>query len=122
MINQIKLNKSPDPDRILAKFYKILKKELIPIFKKVLNNLLDQGRIPETWNEALISLLPKEGLDLTNLTNVKNYWPISLLNDDYKIGACVLANRLKVFLVEYIDEEQLGFLPSHQIKDNSEIL
>lgn len=103
-INQIKLIKASGPDGISAKFYKILKKELIPVLKVVLNNLLDHGRIPETWNEALISLLPKKGLELC-----KNYRPISLANDDYKIGTCVLANRLKIFVVEYIDEEHSGF-------------
>lgn len=47
-----------------------------------------------------------------------NYRPISLLNNDYKIGACVLAAKLKNFLVKNINEEQAGFLPAHQIKGN----
>lgn len=114
-INQMNIGKTSGPDGISAKFYKLLKSEISPILKQILNNLLNRGKIPKTWNEAYITLIPKDGQDLLN---VKNYCPISLLNDDYKIGAPVLARRLKNFLVDYINDEQTGILPVQQIKDN----
>lgn len=41
-----------------------------------------------------------------------------LLNVNYKIMAHVLAERLKVFLLEFIYEDQTGFLPGTQLWDN----
>lgn len=67
----------------------------------------------------LITLIPKEGLDGTE---VSNYRPISLLNQDYKLFAGILASRLKFFLVEYISIDQVGFLPNRHLKDNQRIL
>lgn len=52
------------------------------------------------------------------MTDIKNYKPISLLNNDYRIYMKILAERLKRFLMEYIKEEQMGFLPGKQIKDD----
>lgn len=75
-----------------------------------------QGKdIPPSWSEASITLIHKQGLDETD---VKNYRPISLLNTDYKVYANRLANRLKRFLVECIQEEQVNFLPGRHLKDN----
>lgn len=76
--------------------------------------MLNVGQIPESWNEAFIALIPKEGQDLIN---IRNYHPVSLLNNDYKIGARVLAARLRNFLVKCINEEQVGFLLARKIKD-----
>lgn len=53
---------------------------------------------------------------------MKNYRPISLLNNVYKIYTKILAERLEKFLMEYIKEEQMGFLPGRQIRDNIRIL
>lgn len=48
---------------------------------------------------------------------MKNYCPISLLNEDYKISAKILATRFKKFLLNFI-EDQTGFLPSREPRDN----
>lgn len=67
------------------------------------------------WTEAYITLILKEQQD-PGL--VKSYRPISLLNEDHKIYAKFWANRLKKYLAEFIDEDQAGFLPGRQLKDN----
>lgn len=48
-------------------------------------------RLPETWAEAKIILVPKQGKDLTL---PRSYRPIPLLNCDYKILSTILATRL----------------------------
>uniref|UniRef100_A0A803TK92 Reverse transcriptase domain-containing protein n=1 Tax=Anolis carolinensis TaxID=28377 RepID=A0A803TK92_ANOCA len=80
-----------------------------------MNQALQTQVIPESWREATITMIPKEGVDLSE---VRNYRPISLLNTDYKIFTKILANRLKEFLEGWIGEDQTGFLPSRSIKDN----
>lgn len=51
--------------------------------------------------------------------NIKSYRPISLFNDDYKIYARVLAERLKKYFLDYVNKELTGFFKSRrQLKDN----
>ena len=80
-----------------------------------MNSIINTGEIPETWKTAYITLIPKEGQDLT-LT--KNYRPISLLNNDYKLFTAILAERLKKVLEEFVHEDQSGFLPKRQMREN----
>ena len=47
------------------------------------------GRLSTEQKRSVLRLLPKKGKDLTD---IKNWRPISLLNTDYKILASVLAN------------------------------
>lgn len=81
-IKQAKVGKMPRTDGIPTKVYKLLKNELSLILKRIFDNLLATGEILESCQEVLITLIPKEGQDLSN---VKNYRHISILNDDYKI-------------------------------------
>lgn len=114
-INQIKLGKAPEPDGLTAKFYKMFKKELTPWLKIVGNDVLEGKNIPKTWQHAIITMIPKQQEDCPN---VKNFRPISLLNNDYKIFTKTMAERLKKILNGYIKEDQAGFLPNHHIRDN----
>ena len=65
--------------------------------------------------QAIISLIPKSGKDLTN---IKNWRPISLLNTDYKILTKILANRIKKYLPKLISTDQTGFVPGRYIGTN----
>ena len=69
--------KSPGMDGIPVEFYKeffdLLKKDLQDIFNNV---LFQQKTTPTTWNQAIMSLIPKQ----TEKLNSLKYWrPISLL-------------------------------------------
>lgn len=80
-----------------------------------MKEIIKSKEIPRTWQEASISLIHKDALDLKD---PKNYKLISLLNTVYKIFTKILAERLNVFLKDFIKEDQAGFLPGQQIKDN----
>uniref|UniRef100_A0A803TZS1 Reverse transcriptase domain-containing protein n=1 Tax=Anolis carolinensis TaxID=28377 RepID=A0A803TZS1_ANOCA len=114
-INSMENNKAPGPDGLNALYYKTFAEEMIPFLKKIMNDVLNNKELPNSWRYATITVIPKEGQDLKN---VKNYRPISLLNSDYKIFTSILADRLKTFLMEWIGEEQTGFLPQRQMRDN----
>lgn len=76
---------------------------------------MSEKKIPDTWSEAYITLILKEQQVPTLM---KSYKPILLLNEDYKIYAKIWTNRLKSFLMEFITEDQSGFLPERQLRDN----
>lgn len=44
---------------------------------KLIESIREDNEIPETWKEAAITLISKEG---TDIKDVRNYRPISLLN------------------------------------------
>uniref|UniRef100_A0A803T0D8 Reverse transcriptase domain-containing protein n=1 Tax=Anolis carolinensis TaxID=28377 RepID=A0A803T0D8_ANOCA len=114
-INSLKPNKSLGPDGFSANFYKIMQDILIVHLKRLMNEVLRNKEIPDTWRDADIIAIPKEDQDTSD---VRNYRPISLLNTDYKIFTCILANRFKEFLNNWINPEQTGFLPGRKMKDN----
>uniref|UniRef100_A0A670HV05 Reverse transcriptase domain-containing protein n=1 Tax=Podarcis muralis TaxID=64176 RepID=A0A670HV05_PODMU len=114
-IQNMQLGKSPGPDGLTSRYYKMLKEWLLQPMKEVCNEILEGKRAPETWKEAYITLIPKTE---TEKTQLKNYRPISLLNVDYKIFADILAKRLKKVLMEEIHRDQAGFLPRRHLSDN----
>lgn len=46
------------------------------------------------------------------------YSPISVLNQDYKIYAYILAKRMKEVLPVLIDGDQTGFIQNRQTQDD----
>lgn len=48
---------------------------------KVYNQILNSNKFPKSWQEVRVRLLAKKG----DLTNLKNWQPISLVNCDAKI-------------------------------------
>uniref|UniRef100_A0A670ICH5 Reverse transcriptase domain-containing protein n=1 Tax=Podarcis muralis TaxID=64176 RepID=A0A670ICH5_PODMU len=115
-IQNMQLGKSPGPDGLTSKYYRMLKDYLTQPLMEVCNQIMGGGRAPETWKEAFITLIPKVE---TEKTQLKNYRPISLLNVDYKIFADILANRFKKVLNEVIHKDQAGFLPGRHLFDNT---
>lgn len=99
----------------MAKFYKIFKEDLTSKFQIVFNNITEGDSPPKTWQQALITIIPKEE---SSCPSVKDFRPISLLNVDDKIFTKILAERLKKILKEIIGTDQTGVLPRRHLRDN----
>ena len=54
---------------------------------------------------GIIMLVPKK-----DITKLGNWWPITLLNTDYKIVTKVLSHRLHAVIDRLISEDQAGYI------------
>ena len=86
-IYSIENGKSPGVDGIPKEFYKEFLETIKYDLQKTCNETLFENQItPKTWNQAVITLIPKKGN-----TKLLKYWrPISLLCVDYKILTKIL--------------------------------
>ena len=61
MIKNLPQNKSPGPDGFTGEFYQHLVKTLLKLFQKI----AEEGRLPNSFYKATITLLPKPDKDNT---------------------------------------------------------
>lgn len=114
-ISKLKTNKSPGADGYPSEWYKTYKEILIPVLQRTFNWVLKKGEIPNSWRDAIISVIPKEGKDEMECTN---YRPISVLNQDYRLFTAIMARRLEKILPGIIQFDQTGFIKGRQTQDN----
>ena len=106
--------KSPGSDGLPMEFrgafWDLFGGDLVNVF----NVFLEAGLPPFSQREALIALIFKkeDRLDHTN------WRPISLLNDDYKLCARVLAGRLLKVIATVVATDQTCGVPGRYIGEN----
>ena len=112
-------NKSPGEDGFTKEFYQTFFDLLC---KDLLNSYIEafqQGSLSISQRRGTITLIPKEEF---NLTDLKNWRPITLLNIDYKIISKVLAKRVEQCLPKLIHSDQTGFVLGRYIGQNIRLL
>lgn len=81
-VKRQKRGKTPGPDGIPSEYYKTCEESILIPFKQLVEEIRETNKLLDTWKEATITLIHKEG---TEAKEIKNDRPISLLNTDYKI-------------------------------------
>uniref|UniRef100_A0A3B4EY79 Reverse transcriptase domain-containing protein n=1 Tax=Pundamilia nyererei TaxID=303518 RepID=A0A3B4EY79_9CICH len=114
-ISRLKANKAPGADGYPSEWYKAFRTQVTPVLLNCFNHTLRTGVAPQSWREAVISIIPKDGKDTKECSS---YRPISILNVDYKLFASILAKRLESIIPELIDLDQTGFVSNTQTQDN----
>ena len=106
--------KSPGPDRIPNKLYKTLSAITAPILTNVFNESRRNGELPEGMRSGIISVLYKK----KDRSDPRNYRPLTLLNNDYKILMRILTQRMNEAVLQFVSRDQNGFVPDGFIAEN----
>ena len=92
------------------------------IIMKLFQFLLDVGKIPSAWTQAIIAPIPKSSKSDRRLP--LSYRGISLLDCIYKLYSSFLNNRLQNYITErsVLSDEQNGFRESRSCEDHIYVL
>ena len=69
-----------------------MREKLTPILLKLFQKIAEEGKLPNSFYEATITLIPMPDKDATKK---ENYRPISLINIGEKTFTKILANRIQ---------------------------
>jgi len=112
-LKQVNLKSAPGIDgysyRFIKKFWEFFR---VPLFDCAVESL-ESGSMPESFLTAQIKIIPKKG----DSTKIKNWRPISLLSNFYKIISRLINNRLKKIANRVMSRGQKGFNQSRQIHE-----
>ena len=102
------------PMEFYLKFWSVLGSDLVA----VLNSSFDSGCLSLSQRRGVISLSFKKGDRL----HPRNWWPITLLNVDYKLTSRAIAGRLLKVIHLLVAEDQTCGVPGRFIGENVALL
>ena len=119
LLKQFKNNKTPGYDGFTIEFYRYFWNDIGQIMVDSFNYAFENGDMSISQKRGIISLIPKKDKDKKYL---KNWRPISLLNNDYKIVTKALALRLEKVLPTIISPNQTGYVKGRYIGESIRII
>ena len=108
-------DKSPGTDGLTTEFYQKMWPDIKHLVIKAFNEALTEGELGISQKQGIISLIPKVCKDPDH---IKNWRPITLLNQDYKILAKCIAKRCEDLIPMIVSTDQTGFVNGRLINTN----
>ncbi|KAL1446877.1 hypothetical protein WDU94_003620 [Cyamophila willieti] len=87
---------------------------LAPILCKIFNLCLKLGKFPTDWKTSIVVPVPKN----SNVNNVQNYRPISLLTNFSKVFEKIILNHVIFNVKNQLSPDQHGFLSGRSTATN----
>ena len=115
-IHQMNNNKSPGLDGLPIEVYKVFFKLIGKTVYNAILKCIDNAMLTRSMRRGLLVLIPKKDRDISH---VKNWHPLTLMNTDHKILSKILANRMKPVLNSLIGTQQSGYMEGRFIGNNN---
>nr|GEY70782.1 putative RNA-directed DNA polymerase, eukaryota, reverse transcriptase zinc-binding domain protein [Tanacetum cinerariifolium] len=96
------------------KYWDLIKMDIF----EFVNSFFASGYMPQGANSSFFTLISK----ISNSLSVKDFRPISLIGNHYKIISKLLANRLSKVIDKVVNKEQSAFIAGRQILDGPLII
>ncbi|KAI5735640.1 hypothetical protein M8J77_020866 [Diaphorina citri] len=111
-LKKMKNGKSTGPDEISVEAWKCLGEYGIDMLCDLMNQVLNEERMPNEWRDSVIVPIYKEKGDIQDC---KNYRGIKLISHTMKIWERIIDTRIRK--ETSIGEEQFGFMPGRGTMD-----
>lgn len=112
-IKRLKLGKSGGEDQITAEAIKGMGEDGTNVIHTICEEIWNTGKWPSDWCKSVFIPIYKKGTP----TDCSNYRTIALISHASKVLLNIINERLKVFLLPQISEEQSGFVPGRGTRE-----
>ena len=114
-LRKMKNGKEAGKDQVNIETLKAGDETIAKQLAKLYTKCITERRIPKTWKEANMVIFFKKG----NRKDIKNYRPICLLSNMYKLFTKIITTRLEKKLDENQPREQAGFRSKYSTTDHN---
>ena len=116
-VKKLNNNKTPFSDKIRNEMIKASLHDMMPVYCKLFNTILNSGVMPQTWCGGLITPIYMSG----GKSDPSNYRGICVSSCLGKLFCSILNERLLEHVTSHniLHKSQIGFLPKNRTADHA---
>ena len=118
-LNSMKNGKNPGNDGFTKELYVSFFGELGLLLLKTFNYSFEKGKLSASQKQTVITLIQRKDRDVTPM---KTWRPISLINVDSKIAFKALAGRMKKVINSLISYDQTAYVKGRHIGESVRLI